>query len=193
MTEETTLATQDQAPTEAGNQPTAEAPATTAAPEGQEAAPTTEATTEQASYEFSAPDGYTIDEGLKTEFVGLAKELNIAPKDAQRLADLSVKLQQKQAEDFVNTQVGWVDSIKTDKEFGGEAMQENLGVARKALDAFGTPELKSLLDQTGFGNHPEIVKAFWRIGKQMSEDSKIVTGRQSAPTDKAKTMFPSMN
>ena len=62
-----------------------------------------------------------------------------------------------------------------DKEFGGPALAENLSVAKKALDAFGTAELRTLLNESGLGNHPEIVRLFFRAGKAISED-RVVTG-----------------
>jgi hypothetical protein len=61
-------------------------------------------------------------------------------------------------------------SSKTDQEFGGEKLSENLSVAKKALDAFGTPELRKLLDDSGLGNHPEVIRMMYRAGKAISED-----------------------
>ena len=72
----------------------------------------------------------------------------------------------------------WLETSKADKEFGGEKLPENLGVARKALDAFATPELCKLLDETGLGNHPEVIRMFFRAGKAISED-KFVGGNQA--------------
>ena len=48
----------------------------------------------------------------------------------------------------------------------------------KAIETFGTPELRSLLDSTGMGNHPEVVRLALKIGKAISEDT-IVRGRNT--------------
>ena len=45
----------------------------------------------------------------------------------------------------------WTESVKTDKEIGGDKLAENLSVARKALDTFGTPELRDVLNATASG------------------------------------------
>jgi hypothetical protein len=50
-------------------------------------------------------------------------------------------------------------------------------VAKKALDAFGTAELRSLLNESGLGNHPEVIRFMFRAGKAISEDS-MVTGNK---------------
>jgi hypothetical protein len=67
-------------------------------------------------------------------------------------------------------------------------------VARKALESFGSPALKELLNNTGLGNHPEVIKAFHKVGKLISED-KMVKGTPATPgsDDIAKKLFPSMN
>ena len=88
----------------------------------------------------------------------------------------------------------WAEQSQGDTEIGGDRLQENLGVARKALEMFGTPELRDVLNMTGLGNHPEIIRAFYRAGKAISEDA-FVSGspRRADDMDAAKRMFPTMN
>ena len=80
-----------------------------------------------------------------------------------------------------------------DKDIGGDKLAENLSVARKALETFGTPELRDVLNATGFGNHPAVIKAFYKIGQAISEDRFVTGGAKGPETDMAKRMFPSMN
>ena len=69
---------------------------------------------------------------------------------------------------------------------------ENLAIARKAID-LGPPELKELLNSSGLGNHPEVVKLAYKVGKAISED-RFVTGSPKGPSnDPAKKLFPNMN
>lgn len=73
--------------------------------------------------------------------------------------------------------------MKADKEIGGDKLTASLSKAQQALETFGTPELKEYLNETGLGNHPELVKAFVKIGKAMSEDNMVSaanTGQRSA-------------
>jgi hypothetical protein len=75
----------------------------------------------------------------------------------------------------------WANESQTDEEFGGEALNENLNVAKQALDAFGTDAFKSLLQETGFGNHPEIIRFMYRAGKAISEDSYVGNSEGANP------------
>ena len=55
----------------------------------------------------------------------------------------------------------------------GSSFDANLKTAKSALDTFGNDALKSLLVETGFGNHPEIIRFMYRAGKAISEDSYV--------------------
>ena len=82
----------------------------------------------------------------------------------------------RQTEQIAKARNEWADTSRADKEFGGEKLAENLATAKKAMDAFATPELRTLLDESGLGNHPEVIRMFYRTGKAMSED-RFVTGQ----------------
>jgi len=194
MTTDTTAVTTT--PSNDGGEPTTtEAPvtpttdATTAPP----TEPTATAPQAPESYEFAMPEGVQLDKAAAEEFSAIAKELKLDQATAQKVADVGAKMAQRQAEAHAELVESWVEAVKSDKDIGGDKLTENLGVARKALESFGTPELKDVLDATGFGNHPEIIKAFYKIGKAISDD-RFVTGSAKGPdTDIARKMFPSMN
>lgn len=148
-------------------------------------------------YEFKAPEGTTLDNELLGEFEGMARELKLSQEDAQKVADLGVKLTQKfqtqQAEAMQAAKAEWTAAATTDKEYGGDKLAENLAVAEKALDAFGTPELKSLLKESGFSHHPELVRFMYRAGKAISEDRMVTGGAgpaTAATQSTAKSLYP---
>lgn len=134
--------------------------------------------------DFSAPEGVELDQDVLGNLKTIAKELNLTQENAQRIVDLGVQMQQKQSEAWQAQVEKWVGEVKSDKEIGGDKLPENLGIARKAVDAFGSPELKALLDSSGLGNHPLMIKTFVNIGKAISEDG-FVTSSKTAGTSKS--------
>ena len=64
--------------------------------------------------------------------------------------------------------------------------EEEISRAVRAADAFGGPELRQLLEETGLGNHPAIVRTFAAVGKRIAEDISVV-GTAQANTDKTFT------
>lgn len=146
------------------------------------------------SYDLKMPDGVELDQAAATEFTAIAKELKLDQAAAQKLADIGAKMATRQAEAHAQLVETWTEQVKTDKDIGGDKLEENLGVARKAIDTFGSPELKALLNSTGLGNHPEVVKLAVKVGKAISED-RMVSGAPKSNTsnDPAKKLFPNMN
>lgn len=161
--------------------------------EGQQANGQTESQKEKPEgapeqYEFAAPEGVQFDDAVIGAFSEVAKELNLPQDKAQKVLDkVSPVLAARQAEQFAAVQESWAAQSKADKEFGGEKLTENLSVAKKALETFGTPELRQLLNDSGIGNHPEVVRLFYRAGKAISED-RFVSGQGAShsPADPRK-------
>ncbi|HEY0842465.1 hypothetical protein [Methylotenera sp.] len=144
-------------------------------------------------YDFTLPEGFTANEELAGELKALAKENGLSKDAAQKFADLGVKMQQQQADQWQTQVDQWAEDVKADKELGGEKFDENIALAKQALDKFGGQDLKDLLQSTGFGNHPAIVKAFYNIGKSVSNDVLVVSNGSSKETkDAASVMFPNM-
>lgn len=143
-------------------------------------------------YEFTAGEGVELDTEALKDFEPVARELNLTNEQAQKLVDAYPKIlagvQQRQAEAWQAQTEEWAATVKADKEIGGDKLTANLGVAQRALDTFGTPELKEYLNGTGLGNHPELVKAFIKVGKAMSEDG-MVTGKESGQRSAAEVLY----
>ncbi|HCQ7399728.1 TPA: peptidase [Klebsiella pneumoniae] len=143
-------------------------------------------------YEFTAAEGVDLDTEALKDFEPVARELNLTNEQAQKLVDAYPKIlagvQQRQAEAWQAQTEEWAATVKADKEIGGDKLTANLGVAQRALDTFGTPALKEYLNGTGLGNHPELVKAFVKVGKAMSEDG-VVTGKESGQRSAAEVLY----
>ncbi|EDH6553857.1 peptidase, partial [Salmonella enterica subsp. enterica serovar Richmond] len=57
-------------------------------------------------------------------------------------------VQQQQAESWQKQTEDWTAAVKADKDIGGDKLASNLGAAQRAIDTFGTKELKEYLDGT---------------------------------------------
>ena len=126
-------------------------------------------------YEFT---GDALDPALLGEFEGVARELKLSQEEAQTVVDrlapkVAERVAAQQAEMLAQAETTWKADTAADKEIGGDALSVNLGVARKALDAFGTPELRALLEGSRLGNHPEVIRFMVRAGKAISEDGLV--------------------
>lgn len=145
-------------------------------------------------YEFKAPESVQLDETMVGQFSEVAKELGMSQEQAQKLVDkMAPVIQNRAVESVKAARAEWKAQQATDTVFGGEKLAENLGVARKAMQAFGDEELTVLLNQSGIGDHPAVIRAFFKAGKAISEDSFVSAKAGKPAGDAASVMFPSMN
>ena len=144
------------------------------------------------TYEFNtkiSDDSSELDPEVVTAFGEVAKDLALPQDAAQKVLDkVAPVIQARQAKAIEQTKVEWANQSKSDQEFGGESLTENLDVAKASLDTFGTDALKSLLQETGLGNHPEVIRFMYRAGKAISEDSYVgnsegAVGKSNVPKD----------
>lgn len=149
--------------------------------------------TDEVVYEFEIPQGIEVDQARLDQFKGLAKELGLTADAAKKVVEMEVARVQQAAEQHLKTITGWADAVKSDKEIGGDKLAENLATARKAID-LGPPELKELLNSTGLGNHPAVVKWALAVGKKLSEDAFVPGGKTTVPQNteeaRAARMYP---
>ena len=169
--ETTTTETQQQAETVADQQDSDESSVESETSEQE----TTEGAPEK--YEFNdkvadAPE--VLDPEVLTAFGEVAKELDLPQEAAQKVLDkVAPVIQARQAEQVEKARIEWAEESQSDEEFGGESFASNIEVAKSALNAFGTDPFKQLLQESGLGNHPEVIRFMYRAGKAISEDSYV--------------------
>lgn len=177
---ETTTATTD---------PSTAKPADATTPSKDEGAKAEGKTEEPVTYEFKTPEGVELDSGLADKFKAIASELKLPADGAQKVVDLYASVRQAEAEAFAKQVSEWGDAVKADKEIGGDKLPENLAAARKVIDTFGSDEIRSLLDSTGMGNHPEVVRMLVKVGKAISEDTFVRGKPATTPTKDAASVL----
>ena len=155
--------------------------------------------TEVQEYDFKLPEGYELDKGLADTITPLFKEAGLSQETAQKIVDSYVKhLETKTVESQDSAISTWEKQIEewkveAQKDLGSSA-KTDLATAAKFMDKFGSPRLREILDDTGFGNHPELIKLFVRAGKAISEDTFVESGN-SAPSNAGldfKKLYPTM-
>lgn len=146
--------------------------------------------------DFKLPEGVEADKEALEGFKALAKELKLPQAAAQKLVDFQAaaiaKAQAASQKAWDEVQAKWVSEAKADKDFGGANFDANIALAKKAKAAFGDEDFSSVLDQTGVGNNPAMIRFLVKVAKTIKEDDILTGGAPAAPKDVAARMFPSM-
>jgi len=144
--------------------------------------------------DFTLAEGVTLDNGAMEVASPLFKDLGLNQDQAQKAVDAFTQIRQaeaKQVSDDFNKQCDdWEASSKADKEFGGDAFNANAASSARAMDTFGSPELRTLFNDTGIGNHPEVFKFFAKVGRTVAEDTPGSGNPPGGKKDRAESMYP---
>lgn len=152
-------------------------------------------------YELKMLDGSPLDPSDIATVSAFAKAKGLSNEQAQQLLDqrheAAVGFRDRQQALLSQRRTEWEAAVKADKDLGGTNLPQTIQHIQRAMTRFATEEFKRLVDESGYGNHPEFVRVFAAIGKAMSEDRTILAGAGSgAPTEKpapGKRMFPTAN
>jgi hypothetical protein len=132
-----------------------------------------------------ALDGFTIDPSLVQNADPVLRDIGLTNAAANKLLpvarDIMARTQEslvRQIEDAAAAQKKtWHDAFVADPEIGGAHRGETEHFAAKALDALGYLQghpFRQALNDSGFGNHPDLLRAFRRLGELLGEDGSFV-------------------
>jgi len=126
------------------------------------------------------PDQYELNGTgeMADNFRNQAHQLGLSQKQASELMNWYSEVQSgvdsSDDEDFAKEQVQWVADLQ--KEWG-DSYIKNTKLAERAFRQFGSEDALEVMNATGLGSHPALVKMFSQIGQFLAEDGQL-TGNQ---------------
>jgi hypothetical protein len=134
------------------------------------------------------PEKTHLSKELAGEFADFAKENGLTNEVAQKVFEQNSKVIDSFIGDALQKQTdlheSWRKETLSDPELGGNNSQATTIAAKKALDKYGTPELKVMLRDSKFGDNIEVVRLFNNIGKAMGND-EIIHGSGNTKTERS--------
>jgi hypothetical protein len=123
--------------------------------------------------------GFKNQEGLQNFVDWMFKTAEEGQAQMQKHSEEQAAASQKEWEEIKS---GWKVSLEKDADFGKD-YDMNMKRANDAMSRFGGSELTNWLKEADLIEHPALIKAFARIGKEV-EDAKLLKGEKSAETTK---------
>lgn len=167
------------------DQPKAEAPEQRPPEDKSLSAPDAPADSE---YQLQMPEGVQLDQELLTAAVPMLREAGISSDQASKLVPFVSQVQQRfhesQLDQFSELRASWAKDARSDREIGGEHWKETSRLAGVALHAGGaaslTHEARQLLDESGLGNHPSMLRLFRTMGAHIERLERQTGSRDPA-------------
>lgn len=120
-------------------------------------------------YELKLSDGSLLDSKTVDKVAAIARERGLSQEDAQ--AQLAV-IETQTMNDRNERVTEWNESVKADKELGGEHYATTLQSVQRYAGYLKTeyPEVLELLERTGYTSHPAVARFLRDQGNRMAED-----------------------
>tara|TARA_R100001594_G_scaffold52626_1_gene86156 strand:- start:15246 stop:16103 length:858 start_codon:yes stop_codon:yes gene_type:complete len=128
------------------------------------------------------PQDYNFDEivgddpeGTLDGYKEFAHHHGLTQSQAESILNLYGEIQEDEAREYqeAQRQLDINGQIELQKEWG-KNFDGKMDMASRAFAEFSTTELKKMMDETGLGNHPEMLRVFAKVGERLGEDSLIV-------------------
>lgn len=143
---------------------------------------------EEIIYDLKAPEGSNFEQGKLDKIVSFSKEQGLSKEQAQALVDRDAKMEADQKTELLQKSQQWVEDVKSDKEIGGEKFGTSVEHAKRIISKYASEDFKKVLNDTGLGNHPELVRLLARVGKDMGSDEFVNAPQGHAPQRRPKTI-----
>lgn len=167
----------------------------------QQGAEETTATQGEVELDFSSiklPEGVSVSDEDRANFAETAKKFGFKNQEglqnfvdwiyetaAQGQAQMQKHNEEQAAasqKEWEEIKSGWKVSLEKDADFGKD-YDMNIKRANDAMSRFGGSELTNWLKEADLIEHPALIKAFARIGKEV-EDAKLLKGEKGVETSK---------
>ena len=108
-------------------------------------------------------------------FREFAHDTGLTQDQASNILKLYGDIQEEQEEAHQNglEELRTNTTMELQKEWG-KNFDGKMDYAKRAFAQFASPELSQLMDESGMGNHPEMLRVFAKVGELMGEDSLVV-------------------
>jgi hypothetical protein len=120
-------------------------------------------------------EGVNLDPKLPAEAEPVFREMGLSNKQANALLPIAPKLMasaqeqviQKLIEEGAKQRKAWLESFNSDRDLGGANRAESARLAQLGLEKMGMGKdhpFRAALNETGFGNHPDMIRILRWIG-----------------------------
>jgi len=160
--------------------------------------PAKEAPKPPAEIKLTLPKDSVLQQAQVDKIAAFARERGLSQEVAQAALEMQAG-QTKEILDGYNKAwgervAGWEKELRAHKEFGGERLKEFDQGASEVVMKYGGQEMMKLLNESGYGKHPQVAQFLWNLHKAMRPD-KIVTPKAPSVAgekpDLADRLFPS--
>jgi hypothetical protein len=151
-------------------------------------------------YELTAPEGLELNDEVLAEVDPVFRELGLSNDQANKIMPLAGKFMERitaaQSQQHADMAADWAKEAKADQRIGGKNWVDTETFVARAFDTAAAglgkdgvqqvADFRGLLDATGLGNHPVMIRMFRFYGERISEDTNFARGETAGATKQSR-------
>lgn len=140
-------------------------------------------------YDLKLPEGSLLHASHVEKIATDAKALGLSQEQAQAQLNRESQLKADFQADLLqqhNAQAdAWAAAAKADPEIGGVNHNRVVELSKRFISDHASPAFKKMLDDSRYGDHPEMLRMIWRATKNTDEDQMVNPGAQTRPVERS--------
>lgn len=132
---------------------------------------------------LTLPDGSSLAEAHIAQITEFAQANGLNQAQAQnqlaRESGLAASFFKAVQAEHESQKTKWLETSKADKEIGGVNLTKSVGLVERYVTRFASAEMKTLLDKSGLGSHPEFMRMILHASATHADDTFVPPSQQS--------------
>ena len=148
-------------------------------------------------YKFDFPDGQEIDQEVLTAASKMMKEAGLSQAQATAIVNYDLERAAEAQAKWAADVESWKQQVRVDPELGGRLHDATTRQVQAAFKRYGDDELAALMEATGLGEHPAVIRCFKKVYAGSAEDTSagskpVGAGGKKTEEERLRAMYPTM-
>lgn len=130
-----------------------------------------------SEFKYELPEGYTLSEEQKKQYIEMAKEKGVKPEQLQTFVNEHIQAEQGKIEQYRSIVSSWESEVKADPVLGGDNFPATRKNVNAACSIEGGQEFRKVLADTGLISNPAVVKYLNKLGTMVNTDGLVLGGQ----------------
>jgi len=140
-------------------------------------------------YKFEFPEGYEVADEDLAGFRESAFKMGMTQQQYAEILQFNVdresRMMEKMKSNIAADHEAGVESLK---KAWGASYEENTELAKRVFRTFADDDMKKMIEDTKFGDNPQVVRLFHAIGAKLSEDVLQPISNKNTPAQNVDEM-----
>lgn len=137
------------------------------------------------SYDLDIPESMQVTDEAKASLDEKFREAGLTQEQAKTVFSMYTDTVEDMNRTLTKQSAAWLDESKKDPDIGGSNFKSTTANVRRVTTRFGDEAFEAIMDETGLGNHPALLRFLNKVGASLAEDRSGSGSATSRPANRS--------